>query len=204
MSIMIIDYGMGNLKSVRRAFEECGAEVFVSSNPKDIKKASKIVLPGVGSFKDGIINLKRNGFFDVIIESCSVGNKPILGICLGMQMLADKGYENGESDGLGLVPGSVIKLETQSDKYRIPHVGWNEVDIIRDDVIVNDVPNRADFYFVHSYHFVCKNDDNVVAVTPYCQEITSIVQKDTIWGVQFHPEKSHKYGFKIIKNFINL
>ncbi len=201
MSIMIIDYGMGNLTSVQRALEEVGAACFISDLPRDIKDAGSIVLPGVGAFKEGMKNLKSSGMADVIVEATNEG-VPLLGICLGMQLLATKGYEGGETDGLNLIPGTIREMQAQAGE-RIPHIGWNEINHCQDHLMYEGIKDLTDFYFVHSYHF--DNDDNhAVTTTPYAGGFTSSVAHNNIWGTQFHPEKSSKAGLKLLENFINI
>ena len=205
MQIVIIDYGMSNLGSITNALGECGGEnVIVSDDPRKLKVATHIILPGVGSFKDGIDNLVKSGFKDAIRDAVCQDNIPILGICLGMQLLADKGFEGGEVEGLGLIPGIVDRLKPASKSQRIPHVGWNEVSITKSSSLFAGIPTGTDFYFVHSYHFIVKNEANVLATTPYCGSFTSAVGKNNIYGTQFHPEKSQRPGFQLLKNFINL
>ncbi len=201
MSILIIDYGMGNLASVRRAFEECGADVFISDDPADIKEAERLVLPGVGAFYDAMALLRKKGWVDAIRRAVLEEGIPILGICLGMQLMAESGVEGGESEGLGLVPGRVIRLESK-DSERIPHVGWNEVHFQQKHLLFDAISDGADFYFVHSFHFVPSKPEHVLAITPYCGGFVSVVGKGSAVGVQFHPEKSSKAGFVIIKNFL--
>ncbi len=203
MSVMIIDYGMGNLQSVYRTFEECGAEVFISNDPGSLKLATHIILPGVGTFSDAMKNLKNLNWPVAIVNEVKNG-KPLLGICLGMQLLAEKGYENEETDGLGLIKGQVIKLKPQSSEIRIPHVGWNEVHQKVKNKLFSNIPDNSDFYFVHSYHFVPESDSNILSTTPYCNSFVSSVYCNKIFGVQFHPEKSGKFGFQVIKNFLSI
>jgi imidazole glycerol-phosphate synthase subunit HisH len=204
VTALIIDYGMGNLHSVRRAFEECGANVLISDDPKDIRKATHVVLPGVGSFHDGMESLLKSGWCEAI--RTEAGNKgiPMLGICLGMQLLAEKGYEGGEIKGLGLVPGTVEKMIPSSTRTRLPHVGWNEIYHTKESPVFKDIPDGTDFYFVHSYHFIPSKQENGIAMTPYCGEFVSAVMNENVFGVQFHPEKSQKYGFQVIRNFLTL
>ena len=204
MPVLIIDYQMCNLGSVRRAFEECGAEVIVSSDPLDLKIATHIVLPGVGAFANGMNNLKKLGWVDAIKQAVLDDRIPILGICLGMQLLADKGFEKGETEGLCLIPGDIIRLEPKNNKERIPHIGWNEIHYNQQSSIFQDINNDSDFYFVHSFHFNPKNKKDVIATTPYCGGFISAVQNENIIGVQFHPEKSSRAGLQLIQNFLNL
>lgn len=202
MSIIIIDYGMSNLGSIKRAIEECGSSPIISDNPKDLENATHIILPGVGSFADGMKNLNTLGWTPAIQEYVKKRNISILGICLGMQLLADIGYEGSETLGLGLIPGKVIKLKTIESTERIPHIGWNEVIKKKDNCLLNNIPDKTDFYFVHSYYFKPSNINDVVAITPYCGEFTSIIAHKNIFGVQFHPEKSLTAGFQVLKSFL--
>lgn len=203
MSVIIIDYGMCNLGSVRRAFEECGADAIVSSNPSDLANADRVVLPGVGAFEKGMKNLKDGGWVQGIRDIALEKKVPLLGICLGMQLMSDKGYEGGEIEGLGLIRGEVTRLQPKSDE-RIPHIGWNEVCHKRSSALLDDIKDHTDFYFVHSYEFKPARSEDVLATTPYCGEFTSVVGRENILGVQFHPEKSQKPGFQIIRNFLRL
>jgi glutamine amidotransferase len=201
---LLVDYGMGNLGSVRRAFEECGADVFISENPTDCKLADHIVLPGVGAFPDGMAALTAGGW-PTALRSATQGDKiPLLGICLGMQLLADKGFEGGDTAGLGLVPGEVRRLTADATETRIPHVGWNEVHHGRKHPLFASIPVGADFYFVHSYHFITCREDDALASTPYCGSFISAVGRNNVYGTQFHPEKSSRAGFQLIRNFLAL
>ncbi len=202
MSLLIIDYGMGNLASVRRAFEECGAgQIVLSENPKDMKQASRFVLPGVGAFADGMRHLQQRGWASAIHEAVNEGI-PMLGICLGMQLMATKGCEGGEVAGLNLISGEAARLKPASSAEQIPHVGWNEVHETRPSPLWEGVPSGTDFYFVHSYHLVPSETETVIATTPYCKRFVSAVQKGNIFGVQFHPEKSSRPGFQVLRNFL--
>lgn len=203
MSLLIVDYGMGNLRSVSRAFEEIGAGCFISDEAKDIRKAAGIVLPGVGSFAQGMANLRASGMAEAIIGAVREENLPLLGICLGMQLLATCGHEGGETEGLDLVPGTV-SLMPRLPGERIPHVGWNEVSFARDDELVANLPEGSDFYFVHSYAFHPDDPDDVIADSPYAGGFPSMIGKGSARGVQFHPEKSSKPGFRLLENFLAL
>ncbi|MBI9014617.1 MAG: imidazole glycerol phosphate synthase subunit HisH [Clostridiales bacterium] len=203
MSVYIIDYGMGNLLSVKRAFELCGADVVIASKPSDLDEAYHMVLPGVGSFRDGMKNLREGGWIPKIKENINKGT-PLLGICLGMQLLADKGYEVEETEGLGLIPGEIKKISYKDSSLRIPHVGWNNIIHKKKSEITVDVDDDTDFYFVHSYHFIPKNCDDVISVTEYGELVVSIIGSGVVFGTQFHPEKSGKAGFQIIKNFLQI
>lgn len=202
MSVVIIDYGLSNLGSIFRSFEECGAQVAVSKEPSDLATASHIVLPGVGSFCDGMRNITEQGWVEPLKTEVLQNKIPLLGICLGMQIMAESGTEGGTSPGLGLIPGQVRKLPRQEGE-RIPHVGWNEIQKRGDHPILNSVSDRANFYFVHSYHFVT-DDENIIATTPYAGGFVSIIARDNIIGTQFHPEKSQSEGFQVIRNFLEL
>ncbi len=202
MDVVVIDYGISNLGSIRRSLEECGAKVVISDNPDDLRKAEKIVLPGVGSFSDGMANLKKKGWVPIIKEEVLINKIPLLGICLGMQLLADKGFEGGEVEGIGLIPGEVRKLERTSLNERIPHVGWNEIYKVRYSILLDGIRDGSDFYFVHSYHFIAFDEANVISRTPYCNEFNSVIMRDNIFGTQFHPEKSQLLGFQVLKNFL--
>lgn len=204
MSTLIIDYGLGNLLSVKRAIEKCKGNVIISQDPKDINQAERIILPGVGTFKDGMNNLTKQGWVGPIIDSVLNRKVPIMGICLGMQLLATKGFEGGETNGLNLINGEVRKIERINQEEKVPHVGWNEVEIINYNTIFNGIDTGTDFYFVHSYEFIPQNRIDAIATTPYCGSVVSAISNDNIYGVQFHPEKSHKPGFKLIKNFLDL
>lgn len=200
---IIIDYGMGNLDSVQRALEECGATVKISNNVNEIRNATHLILPGVGAFKAGMDNLCTSGLTELISEQVKIKKVPFLGICLGMQLLADKGFEGGESPGLGFVSGEVRLLKSQKVGERIPHVGWDQVSYLKESVLFKNISENSDFYFVHSYHFVCSEQQNVIGVTKYADGFVSAVQNENIFGVQFHPEKSQKMGFQVFKNFLS-
>jgi len=203
--IVIIDYNMGNLRSVQKAFEKLGCNVVITNDHAVIKNANKIVLPGVGAFKDGIKHLEELGLIEVLTQEVINNKKPFLGICLGMQLLSKKSYENGETNGLGWVDAEVIKFDVskQEKKLKIPHVGWNNTKYKNHNTLYNDVPDNSDFYFVHSYHFVTK-EDVVTCTTEYGINFISSLHKDNIFAFQFHPEKSQEVGLKILSNFINL
>lgn len=201
--VLIVDYGLGNLRSVRRALEECGATVKVSARPEDLADCSRAVLPGVGSFADGMRNLNERGFGEALPRAAAAG-LPVLGICLGMQLLADHGTEGGGSPGLALVPGQVIRFQPAAQDVRIPHVGWNEIEIQRPHPLFSNIANHSDFYFVHSYYFVPASAESILATTPYCGGFASVVTHQSVIGVQFHPEKSSKLGFRMLRNFLEL
>ena len=203
MKIALIDYGSGNLQSAYKALElvsNCKNKIFITSNSKDLLKADKIILPGVGAFADCIKGLKSiSGMTDVLNEVVLEKKKPFLGICIGMQLLATKGKEKGDHDGLGWIKGKVIKIK-KNKKIKIPHMGWNTVKVTSKHPIIKR--KKFESYFVHSYNFICKNKKNVLATCDYQQKITAIVGKENIIGTQFHPEKSQKVGLEILKNFV--
>ena len=203
MSLLIVDYGMGNLRSVSRAFEEVGADCLVSDDPRATREVAGIVIPGVGSFAEGMANLRRHGMADAITEAVREEKVPVLGICLGMQLLATTGHEGGETTGLDLIPGEV-RLLPRLPRERIPHVGWNEVSFVRDDELTEGLADSCDFYFVHSYAFAAENPDDVIATTPYAGGFASMIGKGCVRGVQCHPERSSKPGFKLLGNFLSL
>jgi len=203
--IVIIDYNMGNLRSVQKAFEKVGCNAVITNNHEMIKNASKIVLPGVGSFADGMQHLKELDLVELLNEEVLVKKKPFLGICLGMQLIATKSYENGETLGLNWMDAEVIKFDfsQSNEKLKIPHVGWNNVKYQNKNILFQDIPDNSDFYFVHSYHF-SMSEDVICSKSDYGFDFISSVQKDNIFAFQFHPEKSQNVGLKILENFVNL
>ncbi|PYN41192.1 MAG: imidazole glycerol phosphate synthase subunit HisH [Candidatus Rokuibacteriota bacterium] len=202
--VAVVDYGMGNLDSVARAIEECGGRPIVTDRAEDIESATHIVLPGVGAFGDGIRNVRQRGLDQILREQAVVGGIPFLGICLGMQMLATRGHEGGVTEGLGWIDGEVRRLEPTGQDSRVPHIGWNEVALTRPSTLFTGVDSGHDFYFVHSYHLVCHDKEDVLAVTPHCGGFVSAIARGRIFGVQFHPEKSQRLGFQVLRNFLAL
>lgn len=200
--IAFIDYKAGNLNSVAKAFEKIGAKNFIAQDPKDLQKADKLLLPGVGSFKEAMKNLKELGFIEVLKEQVLVQKKPILGICLGMQLFLERGYEGGVCEGLGFIEGEVVKFEEDLN-LKIPHMGWNELEILKQEPLYQGIENKSDFYFVHSFYVKCK-DEFVSAKAQYRHKFVASLQKDHIFATQFHPEKSHNLGLKLLENFIRL
>ena len=200
--IVIVDYSCGNIDSVNSAITYHGFKGIVTRDPKIINNADKIILPGQGSFKIGVNNLKKYSLFDLIISKALNDNTPILGICLGMQVLATMGFENGKENGLNLIPGNIEKMK--ETKLKLPHIGWNEIEISKKSPILKDIKNQTDFYFVHSYKFVCEDNDDILTTTKYEDTFVSSVCKKNIFGVQFHPEKSLTAGLQLIKNFIDI
>ena len=200
--VAIVDYGMCNLDSIARAVEECGGQPVVTDQPKDLATAAYIILPGVGAFTDAMRNIIERRLDKALREQVIGNNIPFLGICLGMQLLAKMGQEGGETPGLGWIDGEVKKLTPTENDFRIPHIGWNEVHPTQESPLFKDIPSGKDFYFVHSFHLCCSNEQEIMAQTPYAGGFVSAIQRDHIYGVQFHPEKSQKVGFKVLKNFL--
>lgn len=203
-TVAIIDYGMCNLDSVARAVEECGGSPIVTDQAKDIEQANRIILPGVGAFPDAMRNIKQRRLDEILPEQVISKQIPFLGICLGMQLLATKGWEGGETAGLGWIEGEVQRLQPLDQETRIPHIGWNEVNFTHDSLLFRNIPPGKDFYFVHSYHVCCANETNILARTPYCGTFVSAVERGWVFGVQFHPEKSQRLGFQLLKNFLSI
>lgn len=200
-NIVIIDCGMGNIRSIHNALVRMGGNISISRRAEDLLAADALVLPGVGAFGEAISNLKSFELIEPIIHAAKEQSKPILGICLGMQLLADSSDERGSSKGLSLIPGSVKRIPVGSD-LRLPHVGWNSLSIKLKEPLFTDVNEGDAVYFVHSYHYVC-DQEYIAATTDYGTEIVAAVQKDNIFGVQFHPECSQKKGLLLLRNFVN-
>jgi len=208
MNVTIVDYNSGNISSVINSFKEVAKDkvnIEVTLDLSKIKSSDKVVLPGQGSFKSCVDALNKiDGLTDTLNEFAITNKKPLLGICVGLQMFADTGYEETETKGLGWISGKVSKIDNQNGKFKLPHIGWNQIKIIKDSKIFQDIENNSHMYFVHSYEFV-PNDKNVVsATTDYSSNIVCSVEKENIFGTQFHPEKSDKLGLKIIENFIKI
>ena len=199
--IAIIDYGLGNLKSVFGAVKRLGYDVVISRDFKDLERAHKLILPGVGAFGDGMRNLNEFGLVDCLSTLVLKESKPILGICLGAQLMAEESFEFGNNQGLGWIKGSVIKFDLADKKLRIPHVGWNSLLQVKDDPLFHDIPDKGLFYFVHSYHLQCK-EDIVIGECEYGNRFTAAFHKNNIYGTQFHPEKSQLLGLELLKNFL--
>ena len=201
--IAVIDYGMCNLDSVYRAIEKCGGKPFITNDPDVLVHSSHIVLPGVGAFFDAMENLKMLSLIEPLHEIASTRNVAILGICLGMHLLATRGTEGREIPGLDLIKGAVLRLQPSNNSERIPHIGWNEVHFENKNVLLDGISSGSDFYFVHSYHFDC-DPKYQIATTPFANNFNSVVATDNIFGVQFHPEKSQLLGFKVLENFLSI
>jgi glutamine amidotransferase len=208
MDVTIVDYNSGNISSVINSFKEVAKEniqIEVTSNLDKIKSSDKIVLPGQGSFKSCVDSLNGiDGLVDTLNEITIINKKPLLGICVGFQMFADIGFEEIETQGLGWISGKVSKIDNQNGKFKLPHIGWNELNIVKDSRIFKDIKNKSHMYFVHSYEFIPKDKNVISATIDYSSSIVCSVEKENIFGTQFHPEKSDKEGLKIIDNFLNL
>ena len=197
--IAIVDYGMGNLRSVQKGFEKVGYEARVTSDPSEVAAAAKVVLPGVGGFEDAMAELRRRELVGPLLAAIDSG-KPFLGICLGLQLLFETSHENGEHQGLGVLGGDVVRFQLPK-KYSVPHMGWNQLSIRRRAPILEGIEEGTYFYFVHSY-YVVPSDESVVAVaTDYHQPFCSMIWRDNLFATQFHPEKSQADGLKMLKNF---
>ena len=208
MNVTIVDYNSGNISSVINSFKEVAGDrvkIEVTSDLNNIKSSDKVVLPGQGSFKSCVDALNNiNGLVETLNDFAMSKKKPLLGICVGLQMFADVGYEETETKGLGWISGKVSKIDNQNGKYKLPHIGWNQINIIKESKIFKNIGNNSHMYFVHSYEFI-PNDKNVIsATTNYSSNIVCSVEKENLFGTQFHPEKSDKIGLQIIENFINL
>ena len=208
MKVTIVDYNSGNISSVINSFKETGKEevnIEVTFDLKKIERSDKIVLPGQGSFRGCIDALKKiKGLVDTLNEFAINKKKPLLGICVGLQMFADIGYEETETKGLGWISGKVSKIDNLNDKYKLPHIGWNQINIVKDSKIYKNIKNNSHMYFVHSYEFIPEDKSVISATTDYSSSIVCSVEKENIFGTQFHPEKSNKMGLQIIKNFIEI
>jgi glutamine amidotransferase len=200
--IKIIDYGMGNLRSVQKAFQSLGSDAQVISTPQDVDKAEKLVLPGVGAFRDAIHELRRHELIEPIKAHIAAG-KPFLGICLGLQLLFDVSYEDGEWEGLGVIPGKVVRFADRPG-LKIPHMGWNQLERTGDSPLWDGIPVDSYFYFVHSYYVVPAEDAVIAARTNYGEPFTSVVSRGNLFATQFHPEKSQRVGLRLLGSFAEL
>ncbi len=203
--IKIIDYGMGNLRSVEKGFQRLKISTQITSEIEEIKKADKLILPGVGFFSHGMKILEKTRLIDILNTKVLKEKTPILGICLGMQLFT-KHSEEGNVKGLGWIDGETKKFNTNSfpNKLKIPHMGWNTISNNKLNPLLKDIPEHSPFYFVHSYHIACHNKNNIIATTNYGFHFVSAIHYNNIYGTQFHPEKSHMQGLKILKNFAEL
>ncbi len=208
MKVTIVDYQSGNISSVINSFKEVAKDkvnLEVTSDLNKIKSSDKIILPGQGSFKSCVDSLNNiNGLVDALKEFAITNKKPLLGICVGLQMFADVGYEETETKGLGWIPGKVSKIDNQNGKFKLPHIGWNEIEIVKESKIFKSIKNKSHMYFVHSYEFIPEDKSVISATTDYSSKIICSVERNNLFGTQFHPEKSDKEGLKIIDNFLSL
>jgi glutamine amidotransferase len=200
--IQIVDYGMGNLRSVQKAFERLSVPAQICTRPEDLKDCERLVLPGVGAFRDAIAELRRQEFVDPI-KAHIAAEKPFLGICLGLQLLFDVSYEDGTWEGLGVVAGEVVRFP-DSAGLKVPHIGWNRVEPARDCALLAGIPRDSYFYFVHSYYVVPRDESLIAGQTEYGQKFTSVLQRGRTFATQFHPEKSQQFGLRLLKNFAEL
>ena len=210
MNVKIINYGTGNLNSVSKALEVAATEINkkinikISNKPKDILDSDRIILPGQGSFRQCALAVKNiPGLWDSLNEFVLVKKKPIFGICVGMQLFSEKGYEERVTEGFGWIKGSVKKIETTNKDLKLPHMGWNEVNVIKKNDLFVDIKNLSHFYFVHSFAFEAENINDVICITDYEKSVVAALLKDNIFGTQFHPEKSQENGIKLLSNFLN-
>lgn len=201
LGITIIDYDAGNLRNVQKAFEHLGYPANITKSPENIVGADALVLPGVGAFHDGMDMLERLNLVDAIKRAVLDNKKPILGICLGMQLFADSGDEGGHRDGLGLLPMTIERLRSNEMGIRLPHIGWNNIRIETKSKLFDSLSANPDFYFVHSYHAVCLDEGMIKATCRYGQTFVAAVERENIFATQFHPEKSQRYGLKVLANF---
>ena len=208
MKVTIVDYNSGNISSVINSFKEVAKDkvnIEVTADLNKIKSSDKVVLPGQGSFKSCVEALNKiNGLTEALNEFAINNKKPLLGICVGLQMFADIGYEETETKGLGWISGKVSKIDNQNGKYKLPHIGWNQINIVKQSKIFENIENNSHMYFVHSYEFIPEDKNVISATTDYSSNIVCSVETENIFGTQFHPEKSDKLGLKIIDNFINI
>tara|TARA_B100001123_G_scaffold358746_1_gene413812 strand:- start:14 stop:640 length:627 start_codon:yes stop_codon:yes gene_type:complete len=208
MNVTIVDYNSGNISSVINSFKEVAKDkvnIEVTADLEKIKSSDKIILPGQGSFKSCVDALNNiDGLVDTLSEFAINKKKPLLGICVGLQMFADIGYEEIETKGLGWISGKVLKIDNKQGKYKLPHIGWNQINIVKDSKIFKDIKNNSHMYFVHSYEFIPKDKNVISSTTNYSTNIVCSAEKENLFGTQFHPEKSDKIGLQIIDNFIKL
>ncbi len=202
--ITIIDYGMGNLGSVLNMYKRIGLPARITSDPGQIKDAEKIILPGVGAFDAAMDCIHNSGMTTILNQKVKIDKIPTLGICLGMQLLFE-GSEEGIKPGLGWIKGKAYKFQFPNDStLKIPHMGWNKIKVVKESPLIQDLPDHPKFYFVHSYFVKCHDEGDVLCTTPYGTDFHSIVQHENVYGAQFHPEKSHKFGMKLLENFATL
>ncbi len=208
MKVGVVDYGVGNLGSMARTLEEVGAQPMLITRPPDLSAADCLILPGVGNFSDCVRLLQAGGWISALRDEVLGNQRRLLGVCVGMQLLAHSSTEGMDGDvptpGLSLIPGHVEHLRGLGCTHRVPHVGWNSINrTIDDDSLLQGIPDQTDFYFVHSYAFVPSSPEYVLAMVDYGVQVTAIVRKGNVWGTQFHPEKSSRAGFRLLRNFIS-
>ncbi len=201
--IGIVDYGMGNIGSLANMVEHLGVETSIITNPEDFKKVDKLILPGVGSFDNGITRLRESNILDSLNYKVLIEKTPILCICLGMQLITNRS-EEGKSPGLGWIDAECYRFSFEDKTIKIPHMGWNTIQLVKDSTLMKLIPEFPRFYFVHSYYVKCNLGSDVLATTNYSSDFVSILNRDNIYATQFHPEKSHKYGMGLIRSFIEL
>jgi glutamine amidotransferase len=199
--IVIIDYGMGNLRSVEKALSAVGGSPGISGDPELVRKSARLILPGVGAFGDAMINLKQTGL-DAAIRDAVTGGTPLLGLCLGLELLFSESEEFGRHEGLGLIPGNVRRFEQPN--LRVPHVGWNQIESLRADPLLEGLGEGSYFYFVHSFFVEPARSEDALAWTDYGRVFCSIARRENVWGAQFHPEKSQEAGKVLLRNFLRL
>lgn len=204
--IVIIDYGMGNLGSMQNMLKKIGAASVVSDKVADLEKASKLILPGIGAFDQGMESLRAKKLVEPLTKLVKEAGIPLLGVCLGMQLIG-KSSEEGTAAGLGWVDAHTIRFTSPADlakPLKVPHMGWNLVRPVQDDLLFRGLPDQSRFYFVHSYHVVCDNPQIAIGLTTYGQDFVSMLRQANVWGAQFHPEKSHRFGMQLLRNFVEL
>lgn len=203
-NIVIVDYNMGNIRSISNKLNRFNTVVYISNDIKVLKTADKIILPGVGHFNRAMENLRNLNLLDVLNEKILIQGIPILGICLGMQLMA-KCSEEGNVEGLGWIDAEIVRFKVKNLlKYKVPHIGWNTAEILKPSILFSGIPQGASYYFVHAYHMKCYDKEDTLTTTNYEYSFTSSIQRNNIFGTQFHPEKSHKSGEDLLKNFINI
>ena len=201
-TVAIIDYGVGNTHSVKEAVAYLGYDVCITDNPEKLEAADAMVLPGVGAFEAAMTNLRKRDLVGTLNHLVLEKNKPILGICLGMQLLAERSEENGLHEGLGWIGGKVVRIDG-AENLRVPHVGWNDIEVVNNKHLFERLQGQSNFYFDHSYHFVCTDQKDIAAKVNYGKQLVAAVKRNNICGVQFHPEKSQITGLRLIKGFLN-
>lgn len=202
-SVVIIDYGMGNIRSILNKVNRAGFEGIIAAETNSILSATKLILPGVGHFLNGMKKLQESKLIDILDKKVQIDKTPILGICLGMQLMT-KFSEEGNTKGLGWIDADTVKFQLTDIRHKIPHMGWNSIERKKDSLLLKDIPDKSNFYFVHSYHVKCNQTWDILTTTFYGYEFVSAIQKDNIYGTQFHPEKSHECGERMLNNFLNL